>query len=43
MIQIIETERTLDDAQNIEGKYLTFALSNEEYGLEILTVRQIIG
>src|SRR6056297_1843476 len=26
-----------------EGKYLTFALGPEEYGLEILTVREIIG
>ena len=26
-----------------EGKYLTFALSNEQYGLEILKVREIIG
>ncbi|MBU1086731.1 MAG: chemotaxis protein CheW [Candidatus Omnitrophica bacterium] len=26
-----------------EGKYLTFALRNEEYGLEILKVREIIG
>jgi purine-binding chemotaxis protein CheW len=26
-----------------EGKYLTFALGNEEYGLEILGVREIIG
>ena len=26
-----------------EGKYLTFALDNEEYGLEILKVREIIG
>jgi len=25
------------------GKYLTFALDNEEYGLEILKVREIIG
>jgi purine-binding chemotaxis protein CheW len=25
------------------GKYLTFALGKEEYGLEILTVREIIG
>jgi purine-binding chemotaxis protein CheW len=25
------------------GKYLTFALGNEEYGLEILKVREIIG
>src|SRR5512140_2937347 len=26
-----------------QGKYLTFALGNEEYGLEILKVREIIG
>jgi len=26
-----------------EGKYLTFKLSSEEYGLEILKVREIIG
>lgn len=26
-----------------EGKYLTFALEGEEYGLEILKVREIIG
>ncbi len=26
-----------------EGKYLTFALGSEEYGLEILKVREIIG
>lgn len=26
-----------------EGKYLTFALGTEEFGLEILTVREIIG
>ena len=25
------------------GKYLTFALAQEEYGLEILKVREIIG
>ncbi len=28
---------------NKEGKYLTFALAQEEYGLEILKVREIIG
>ena len=28
---------------NREGKYLTFALGPEEYGLEILKVREIIG
>jgi purine-binding chemotaxis protein CheW len=26
-----------------EGEYLTFALGNEEYGIEILKVREIIG
>ncbi len=26
-----------------EGKYLTFVLANEEFGLEILKVREIIG
>ena len=26
-----------------EGKYLTFTLANEDYGLEILKVREIIG
>lgn len=36
-----------DQGQNAlldkEGKYLTFALGTEEYGLEILKVREIIG
>lgn len=30
-------------AASQEGKYLSFALDNEEYGLEILKVREIIG
>ena len=41
---------TLPDTQHVraecaakEGKYLTFALGREEYGLEILKVREIIG
>ncbi|HAL45971.1 MAG TPA: chemotaxis protein CheW, partial [Phycisphaerales bacterium] len=29
--------------QDKEGKYLTFALGSEEYGLEILKVREISG
>src|SRR4030042_3196101 len=29
--------------QDKEGKYLTFTLANEDYGLEILKVREIIG
>ena len=28
---------------HLAGKYMTFKLSNEEYGLEILRVREIIG
>ncbi len=29
--------------KDLEGKYLTFRLANEEYGLEITKVREIIG
>ena len=31
------------ETNSLEGKYLTFILNNEEYGLEILKVREIIG
>lgn len=31
------------DSPRREGKYLTFALGSEEYGLEILKVREIFG
>lgn len=31
------------DTSTLEGKYLTFVLNHEEYGLEILKVREIIG
>lgn len=34
---------TLNVVQQKAGKYLTFELASEEYGLEILTVREIIG
>ncbi len=33
----------LEGASRKAGKYLTFFLGNEEYGLEILKVREIIG
>lgn len=36
-------DQTNDGIQELEGKYLTFRLSKEEYGLEILKVREIIG
>jgi len=32
-----------NETNNNGGKYLTFALGKEEYGLEILKVREIIG
>jgi purine-binding chemotaxis protein CheW len=35
--------RTSHQRENRGGKYLTFALGKEEYGLEILKVREIIG
>lgn len=31
------------NGKGLAGKYLTFALGNEEYGLEILKVREIVG
>ena len=34
---------TQNSASSLAGKYLTFKLLNEEYGLEILKVREIIG
>lgn len=33
----------LKERTSLSGKYLTFVLSGEEYGLEILSVREIIG
>ncbi len=36
-----ESAQTAVDGK--EGKYLTFALGSEEYGLEIMKVREIIG
>jgi purine-binding chemotaxis protein CheW len=38
-----QTEQSHKAVLDKEGKYLTFALANEEYGLEILKVREIIG
>lgn len=42
----METETVTENHQPgiaQEGKYLTFALGQEEYGLEILKIREIIG
>ncbi|MBN1765127.1 MAG: purine-binding chemotaxis protein CheW [Sedimentisphaerales bacterium] len=40
---MVKQNRQIQSAQGKEGKYLTFALGPEEYGLEILKVREIIG
>jgi len=39
----VRAQRPTDAPSDKEGKYLTFALAQEEYGLEILKVREIIG
>jgi len=40
-----EQEKTLGkhDLKSLAGKYLTFKLANETYGIEILKVQEIIG
>lgn len=41
--QAVEHETSTQDlSQRLAGKYLTFVLGNEEYGLEILKVQEII-
>jgi purine-binding chemotaxis protein CheW len=40
---ITQVEQINNALTDKEGKYLTFALGSEEYGLEILKVREIIG
>ena len=42
-LQAIATAETSNRQNDLGGKYLTFALALEEYGLEILKVREIIG
>jgi purine-binding chemotaxis protein CheW len=37
-----EAQRSSDLQQSLAGKYLTFALASEEYGLPVLRVREII-
>ena len=37
------TSQAVEKGQHREGKYLTFSLGSEEYGLEILKVKEIIG
>lgn len=38
-----EAGQSVADVRKREGKYLTFSLAEEAYGLEILRVREIIG
>jgi purine-binding chemotaxis protein CheW len=42
-LTIEKTEKRNTDIQDKAGKYLTFTLAQEEYGVEILKVREIIG
>lgn len=36
-------ENEIHSRESLQGKYLTFFLDNEEYGLEIIKVKEIIG
>jgi purine-binding chemotaxis protein CheW len=40
---VVQAEQSNAALHNKGGKYLTFALGPEEYGLEIIKVREIIG
>ena len=39
----VEETNTMAAMAGLAGKYLTFLLANEEYGLEIMKVQEIIG
>ncbi|MBN2398375.1 MAG: chemotaxis protein CheW, partial [Deltaproteobacteria bacterium] len=41
--EAMEMTRETVSSMSKEGKYLTFELGGEEYGLEILKVKEIIG
>jgi purine-binding chemotaxis protein CheW len=44
MTEFAETvDRELKEITDREGKYLTFSMANEEYGIGILKIREIIG
>ena len=42
-LTVAESSESLRKSADKAGKCLTFALGSEEYGLEILKVREIIG
>jgi purine-binding chemotaxis protein CheW len=39
----METHKTVAETSNREGKFLTFSLAGEDYGVGILKVKEIIG
>ena len=41
--ELVKANQELTSSRNREGKYLTFSLGREEYGLGILKVKEIIG
>jgi len=41
--EMVQTTEKIGPVKNMEGKYLTFELAGEEYGVEILKVKEIIG
>lgn len=43
MNQESTTNQSIDVIAKREGKYLTFSLANEEYGIGILKIKEIIG
>ena len=44
MAEAAETmDQAVNDRSNREGKYLTFSLVKEEYGIGILKIKEIIG
>jgi purine-binding chemotaxis protein CheW len=43
MANAVAVDEGASQAERMAGKYLTFDLAEEEYGLEILRVREIIG
>jgi purine-binding chemotaxis protein CheW len=44
MAELAETiNQAVQDAEDREGKYLTFSLDNEGYGIGILKIKEIIG
>lgn len=44
MAEFTETvDKELKEITDREGKYLTFSMANEEYGIGILKIREIIG